>query len=123
MTFSVALECSIHQESLAEQHHNMSTCQIRDKSCGHIREGVCTSYMSHLGLGETSCSHVAATIPSNPTFGLDKQKESPILMIAGGCGIAPIRAFLEEQIASSNFGQGHLYLGFRSPSDEVYTGH
>ena len=70
-----------------------------------------------------SSSHVAAGIRSNPTFRLPKEGGTPVLMIAGGCGIAPIRAFLEERIAlsgSSGFGKGHLYLGFRSPSDEVY---
>jgi sulfite reductase alpha subunit-like flavoprotein len=45
-------------------------------------------------------------------------------MIAGGCGVAPIRAFLEERIALNlpdyMYGPGKLYLGFRNPADEVY---
>ena len=48
------------------------------------------------------------------------------MMIAGGCGVAPIRAFIEERIAIMNqdsttkFGPGILYLGFRNPKDSVY---
>ena len=57
-------------------------------------------------------------------------------MIAGGCGVGPIRAFLEERLerlkrnrnnSSRNvnnmqrfFGDGLLFLGFRNSQDAVY---
>jgi sulfite reductase alpha subunit-like flavoprotein len=88
-------------------------------SRGSIREGTCTTYMSNLAQG----SHILGAVKSNPSFRLPEDSSVPVLMMAGGCGIAAIRAFLEERLAlstSSNFGEGHLFLGFRSPSDEVY---
>ena len=92
-------------------------------SRGILREGVCTSYMSHKGVVQgDQVAHVAALINPNPTFRLPKDATIPILMVAGGCGVAPIRAFLEERLAMNapKYGPGRLYLGFRNPSDEVY---
>ena len=89
---------------------------------GHLREGVCTSYLSTLGVGETGQSSVIASIRSNPSFRLPLDNLTPILLIAGGCGIAPIRSFLEDRLAGdhNSFGDSHLFVGFRSPGDEVY---
>ena len=54
----------------------------------------------------------------------------PMILVAGGCGVAPIRAFLEELVweaqhhdktkSSKKYGPVHLFLGFRHPDDEVY---
>ena len=89
-------------------------------STGCLREGVCTSYMLSL----TNGSHIVGGIRSNPSFRLPSDLQVPIIMIAGGCGIAPIRAFLEDRVASLSesdvMGESMLFLGFRSPSDQVY---
>jgi NADPH-ferrihemoprotein reductase len=86
---------------------------------GNLREGVCTSYMSTLARS----SPVVAAVRSNPTFRLPSNPQTPVIMIAGGCGIAPIRALLEDRLfdsSSQDFGPALLFLGFRSPGDEVY---
>jgi len=90
-------------------------------STGHLREGTCTSHMLSLVSG----SHVSAALRSNPTFRLPEDPHIPIIFVAGGCGIAPIRGFLEDRLATIDkqataFGESLLFLGFRSPSDEVY---
>ena len=95
---------------------------------GTLREGVCSSYMKNLhNITEDSTftPYLAAKINSNPTFRLPKDEGTPILLVAGGCGVAPIRAFIEERIARAgqvgcNMGPAYLYLGFRSPGDAVY---
>ena len=94
---------------------------------GSIRRGTCTSYMSGL---TASMSHVVGAVRPNPSFRLPQDPATPIILIAGGCGVAPIRAFLEERIAlaesSGNkdiFGNHNhhlLFLGFRNPDDAVY---
>ena len=89
---------------------------------GAIREGTCTAYMVNLA----EASELVGAVRSNPSFRLPQDPASPVLLMAGGCGIAAIRAFLEERLAqaadSYDFGEGPhiLYLGFRSPCDEVY---
>ena len=95
---------------------------------GTLREGICSSYMKNLhNITEDSTftPYLAAKINSNPTFRLPKDEGTPILLVAGGCGVAPIRAFIEERIARAgqvgcNMGPAYLYLGFRSPGDAVY---
>jgi NADPH-ferrihemoprotein reductase len=97
-------------------------------SLGTLREGTCSSYMKYLhNITEDSTftPYLAAKINSNPTFRLPKDDSTPILLVAGGCGVAPIRAFIESRIAragqvGSNMGPAYLYLGFRSPGDAVY---
>lgn len=107
-------------------------------SRGIMREGVCTSYMTHRASGVfgsepgvVDCNasrraSVAATINSNPSFRLPEDPKTSLLMIAGGCGVAPIRAFVEERLAlkkaspTTTFGPCRLYLGFRNPQDQVY---
>jgi NADPH-ferrihemoprotein reductase len=92
-------------------------------SRGIMREGVATSYMSHKGVvSGDNFARVAAVVNPNPTFRLPKDPLTPILMVAGGCGVAPIRAFLEERLSMNvpKLGPGRLYLGFRNPDDEVY---
>ena len=97
-------------------------------SRGTLREGICSSYMKNLhNITEDSTftPSLAAKINSNPSFRLPKEDGTPILLVAGGCGVAPIRAFIEERIARAgqvgcNMGPAYLYLGFRSPGDAVY---
>jgi sulfite reductase alpha subunit-like flavoprotein len=91
---------------------------------GMLREGICTNYLSHKGYLDTGkYAHIAAYVNTNATFRLPKSVETPLLFIAGGCGVAPIRGLLEERVAlaqSGQLGPATLYLGFRSPDDEVY---
>jgi NADPH-ferrihemoprotein reductase len=106
---------------------------------GHFRTGVSTSYLKNMmGVQDAcldeyntdavkNCSHVIASVNSNPHFRLPSDRKTPVLFVAGGCGIAPIRAFLEERIHSrfnsdnhNPFSEGYLFLGFRSPWDTPY---
>ena len=103
-------------------------------SRGYLREGVCTSFLSHKGalqLGregghDDSNAYLPAVISPNPSFRLPKDPQTPVLFIGGGCGVAPLRAFVEERImlAKQNvaLGPATLFLGFRNPRDEVYHG-
>jgi len=105
-------------------------------SKGMLREGTCTSFLSHLN----DNSQIVAAVRSNPTFRLPDDHALPVVLLAGGCGVAPIRAFLEHRIATirqtqqhqqqqlpdgngvnnGGFGECVLFLGFRNPADEVY---
>lgn len=96
---------------------------------GYLREGVCTSYLSTMAGMENRKKYqeeqfLSVAVNSNPAFRLPTDASTPILLIAGGCGVAPIRAFAEERLAlrrqGIRLGPGHVYLGFRSQEDEVY---
>jgi NADPH-ferrihemoprotein reductase len=96
-------------------------------SLGSLREGVCTSYLSykgHLGNDVTKKAHLAAYINRNSAFRLPNEAHVPILMIAVGSGVAPIRALVEERVAliesGRRLGSARVFLGFRTPDDQVY---
>ncbi len=95
-------------------------------SLGSLREGVCTSYLSYKGhlSNQDRTAHLAAYINHNSEFRLPKEGHVPILMIAVGCGVSPIRALLEERVAlieaGRRLGSARLFLGFRTPDDEVF---
>jgi NADPH-ferrihemoprotein reductase len=96
---------------------------------GYLREGICTSYMAHKGVAERGPGDAAflpALVSPNPTFVLPRDTQTPVMFIGGGCGIAPIRAFIEERIALRSMGRdlgpATLFLGFRNPHDYVYKG-
>ncbi len=107
-------------------------------SRGVLREGVATSYLNVTvpafdddEKGEHQKSFfptLPAGIMRNSGFNLPDDPSIPILMIAGGCGIAPFRSFLEERLylAQSNvganvLGEAYLFFGVRHEDDEVYN--
>lgn len=106
-------------------------------SRGVLREGVATSYLSLTvpafdddERGEyhkTFFPTVAAGVMQNSGFRLPDDPSIPIVMIAGGCGIAPFRSFIEERlhlaqtVVEDNFlGEAYLFFGVRHEDDEVY---
>jgi len=97
-------------------------------SKGYLREGVCTSYLCHKGAVQKGAHDIAclpALISPNPSFRLPGDPETPVMFIGGGCGVAPIRAFIEERVAQAkycNMGPATLFMGYRNPQDEVYKG-
>lgn len=84
---------------------------------GSMRQGISTSYMASLKEG----SHVMGYVSSNPKFRLPEDPMTPICLIAGGCGIAPIRAFLEDRLSDDRrCSPAIVFLGFRNPADQAY---
>lgn len=53
-------------------------------------------------------------------FRLPDDPTTPIVMFAGGSGIAPFRAFLEERRRSSRSGASWLLLSMRTPADFLF---
>ena len=96
-------------------------------SRGVLREGICTSYMNHLrpAAGDDGGSTIAGAIRSNPSFRLPRDPQTSVVLIAGGCGVAPVRAFLEERLLlhqqqGVTFGKALVFVGFRDTDDVVY---
>jgi sulfite reductase alpha subunit-like flavoprotein len=88
---------------------------------GYLREGLCSTYMSHL----SDRSRVVARVNPNPGFRLPSDPKVPVVILAAGCGVAPFRAFLEERQAlregGAELGECHVFVGFRNPADAVWT--
>jgi NADPH-ferrihemoprotein reductase len=130
--YSIASSAAVHPDAVSLTYRPAQYVTSR----GILRHGVCTSYMRQLSAIKSTTdddpsqqpSSVAAVIRPNPSFRLPADPATPIWMIAGGCGVAPIRAFLEERLhrapmleRNNKYGPAWLFLGFRSPADQVYT--
>jgi NADPH-ferrihemoprotein reductase len=128
--YSIASSAAVHPDAVSLTYRPVQYVTSR----GILRHGVCTSYMRQLSAVKSTTdddpsqqpSSVTAVIRSNPSFRLPADPATPIWMIAGGCGVAPIRAFLEERLhrapmLENKYGPAWLFLGFRSPADQVYT--
>jgi sulfite reductase alpha subunit-like flavoprotein len=115
--YSIASSKLVHPRTIYLTYRPVNYITTR----GVFRQGVSTGYMSRIAPGQK----ILAAIRNNPLFRLPNNAD-PIIMIGGGCGIAPIRAFLEELIYNAKSGSAKkngkvmLFLGFRNPGDEVY---
>jgi cytochrome P450 / NADPH-cytochrome P450 reductase len=84
--------------------------------------GVCSTYLASRCVGERILCFVRAT---NVGFRMPPP-ETPIIMLAAGTGIAPMRAFLQERAAIAQagvkkLGKALLYFGCRdSEKDYIY---
>lgn len=85
--------------------------------------GVASSYMARLKPGNKVSCTVSST---NAAFHLPKASETPIIMIAAGTGLAPMRGFIEERAAIAvasgrKVGPALLYFGCRDfEKDYIY---
>lgn len=85
--------------------------------------GVASTYMANRIPGD----RISCTIwPTKVAFRLPPRAETPVIMLAAGTGIAPMRAFIEERAAmkragSTDLGRALLYFGCRHPEkDYIY---
>lgn len=65
--------------------------------------GVASSYLAGLGPGDRIHGYVRQT--NNPAFRLPVDG-SPVIMVAAGSGLAPMRGFVEERVALAEAGGG-----------------
>ena len=97
---------------------------------GHNRifRGVASTYLSNKDVGAKLRCFVRAT---NAGFHLPRDPEVPIIMVAAGTGIAPMRGFIQERAClaaatataggSSKLGRALLYFGCRDADrDFIY---
>jgi len=85
---------------------------------GRKCNGVASTYFSdHLRPGQ----HVRVFVHQSPKFGLPKDRNTPIIMVGPGTGIAPFRAFLLERKVDRHPGKNWLFFGDqKSDSDFLY---
>lgn len=55
-----------------------------------------------------------------PRFRLPENNNTPIVMFAGGSGIAPFRSFIQSRIKKTDCGENHLFFGTRRSHSFLY---
>jgi len=98
--YSIASSSLVHPNEVYLVYRPVSYTSTR----GELRLGVSTSYMKNMmGVEDDRlddynrsesglASSLIGVVNSNPSFRLPRDPKIPVLFIAGGCGIAPIRA-------------------------------
>ena len=86
------------------------------------RQGTGSSYLAEpeAWVGEVGTS-VPFTIVRPPRFALPDEPETPIVMFAGGTGIAPFRGFLQQRAARGDPGESWLFFATRTANDVYYA--
>eukprot|EP00124_Ichthyophonus_hoferi_P004200 Ihof_evm2s436 gene=Ihof_evmTU2s436 len=88
---------------------------------GSLHNGVCSTYLLNLQEEAILPGYVQ---PS--TFRLPKDSKVPIVMIARGTGVSPMKAFLDERLLlyqqHKDLGPCVLYYGVNDPSEGLYGG-
>lgn len=99
---------SIASSQLANHDEvHLTISKVSYETNGRQRLGVCSGSVAELQIGAT----LPIYVHKNPNFRLPQQKETPIIMIGAGTGIAPYRAFLEEREELGVEGKAWLIFG------------
>ncbi|KAK3379294.1 hypothetical protein B0T24DRAFT_150680 [Lasiosphaeria ovina] len=83
------------------------------------RQGLCSRYLKHLATG----SHLSLSLkrPSGNLLRTDQQKcKRPLIAIATGTGIAPIRALVHDRMLYADPGPTVLFFGCRNEAADYY---
>lgn len=86
-----------------------------DLSRAAERQGAAAGYLGGLAPGDA----VTLKTVTPPRFGLPDDPATPLVLIAGGSGIAPFRSFLQAWMAQPGAGPVYLFLSART-RDELY---
>jgi sulfite reductase (NADPH) flavoprotein alpha-component len=103
------------QASVDEEVH-LTVATLHSNSCGEQRRGVASDFLNHrLAPGD----EVSVFLEPNRRFRLPEDRDTPLIFIAAGTGIAPYRAFLQQLEAENAapdtwliFGNPHLRTDF-----------
>lgn len=91
----------------------LTVARVRYTSAGQEREGASSAFLATASPG----TPVLVRIARSPLFKLPSRSSTPIVMIAGGSGIAPFRAFVSERMRTSDPGPAWLLFCQRTSRD------
>ena len=82
------------------------------------RGGLCTQFLAD-EIGETGAP-IGVFMSPTKSFILPEDKETDIIMVGPGTGIAPFRAFMEQRVHDGGGGRNWLFFGDQSEKTEYY---
>jgi sulfite reductase alpha subunit-like flavoprotein/pSer/pThr/pTyr-binding forkhead associated (FHA) protein len=90
-------------------------------SLGADRLGTSSNYLADTSeIAPEDMGEISFRVVHPPRFSLPKDERIPIVMVAGGTGIAPFRGFILERARQSQPGETWLFLGTRTRTDIYY---
>lgn len=82
-----------------------------------MRYGTASTFLVH---ARESGREVPFIVERPDRFFLPEDPRTPIVLFAGGTGISPFRAFLDERTRMADAGKSWLFLSLRAPEDFLY---
>jgi sulfite reductase (NADPH) flavoprotein alpha-component len=92
--------------------------EASDLSKDAERFGTASSFLARLASGESK--HVSIKVIHPPRFSLPQDLERPIVMFAGGTGLAPMRGLIAERSRTVAPTENWLFFGTRTRADFYY---
>lgn len=91
---------------------------VRFEYNGRPRGGLCTQFMADEI--DTSGAPIGVFMSPTKSFILPEDKDTDIIMVGPGTGIAPFRAFMEQRVHDGGSGKNWLFFGDQSEKTEYY---
>ena len=91
---------------------------VRSEYNGRARGGLCTQFMADEI--DTSGAPIGVFMSPTKSFILPEDKDTDIIMVGPGTGIAPFRAFMEQRVHDGGTGKNWLFFGDQSEKTEFY---
>ena len=91
---------------------------VRFSYHGRDRGGLATQFMAD-EIGNTD-QQVGVFMSPTKSFVLPEDKDTDIIMVGPGTGIAPFRAFMEQRVHDGGKGKNWLFFGDQSEKTEFY---
>lgn len=107
------------QKAVNNQVH-LTVANLKYTSNGHERFGVCTHYLCDLA----PLNQAAVPVYIHPSngFTLPKDRDTDIIMVGPGTGVAPFRGFMQERAVVEGKGRNWLFFGeWHSCEDYYYS--
>jgi sulfite reductase alpha subunit-like flavoprotein len=85
------------------------------------RLGTGSSFLARLASGETATAgRVSIKVIHPPRFSSPSETKRPIVLFAGGTGLAPMRSLIDERVRAKAEGENWLFFGTRTRHDFYY---
>lgn len=95
--------------------------QASDLSNEAERWGTGSSFLARLANGETAAGgRVSLKVIHPARFSLPEDSRRPVVLFAGGTGLAPMRSLIAERIRANASGENWLFFGTRTRHDLYY---
>jgi len=98
---------------------DLTVGRVQYRAGTRLKLGFCSDFLASMPLQSTvNIVHRPA-----PEFRMPRKETTPILMIAGGTGIAPFKGFVERRLHSNNAssqGEAIMVFGCRTRANELY---
>jgi sulfite reductase (NADPH) flavoprotein alpha-component len=90
---------------------------VRHSPAKRMHKGVCSTFLADRVWKQAV---VPVYVQRSPAFRLPANRDTPIIMVGPGTGVAPFRAFLHERLALGAKGRNWLFFGEQRAATDFY---